>query len=584
MSQEKTDSTRLVSFDPPLPRRGFPIVASESSTTADKFGGSSSDGRTYGKFTIDASWWTGTTTAGVPPMQVGERFQVFQWHEAGHPFYPSTGPTGYGAGNSVGGAKDIIRTDYLIDGNGDPSNTKFWTLKYSRVRTVVGVLHPTDDTWVVFFSPDLTPGDGTQIDTTRDGIVTLPEPRNGVWVGTLAHEDNLAYSWSCPGGPSNLSFHLDYSPGQRVPALDPGRIIQAYRGISCIWEGILQEPQPTTSGWDASANGAGTYGQISGAMYDPAIATTGDANTKSYTNKAVDNVIRKSIGRGLRWDDSDGIGNPSGIYLSNAQNSGSMNVEDFLNQVTSGGKLYWSIEPPSGAKVPAGPWKVRIRPYPTTIDGNPLDAGPKAPEQWTVNEWQRIDLKAKLRRLPPDLYILNTTPVPRTVSNDYNTLIITYQVSNIKTATSNDDPSSAVTATTVVDNPASVAKHGRNEYNLDITQDGTYTEAQVITIGQNILTRYVRANFTQPFVVAYGQLINNGGAPVDLGCNWSGRVATVMVQNEAFGGEVNFGPLTFLIGDYAFDDKAQQATITPYQSQFTDLASVISQLYPGKFA
>src|SRR5262249_55880839 len=158
--------------------------------------------------------------------------------------------------------------------------------------------------------------------------------------------------------------------------------------------------------------------------------------------------------------------------------------------------------------------------YPSTIDGNPLDPGPKAPEQFTVNEWQRTDLKAKLRRLPPDLYVVNTNPVPRTVSNDYNTLVIKYQVHGDIAATSTVKAAAAVNATTVVDNPASVAKHGRNEYYLDITQDGSMTEAQVIQLGQNVLNRYVRANFSSPFTVQPGQLLNNGGAPVDLGCNW----------------------------------------------------------------
>ena len=579
MALEKLDCTRLITFDPPLPRRGFPVTASESSTTADQFGGGSGDGRTFGKITIDTTYWSGATSAGVPPMQVGEKFQVYTWNGANHPFYPSGGPIGYGASNQLGGAPDIQRTDYLIDGNGTTSAA--WVLKFSTVRTVVGVTNPSSNTWIVYFSPDLL-SSTMVIDTTADGIVTVPEPMNGVWLGTIAHEQNLGYDWSIPGGPSSLSFSLAASPNNRVPALNPGRILQAFRGVSCIWEGILQEPTPSATGWDCTANGAGTYGATSAAMYDPA-AVTG-SSTLSYTNNAVDNVLRKSIGRGMRWDDSDGIGHPTGLYLSNAQDSGTMNVEDFLNQVTSGGSLYWSVEPPAGTKVPAGPWKIRIRPYPSTIDGNPLDPGPKAPEQWTVNEWQRLDLKAVLRRLPPDLYIINTNPVPRTISNDYNSLIIKYQTSADTTATSTVNAQPQVTAVTVVDNPASVAKHGRNEYSLDVTQDGTYTEAQVVALGQNILTHYVRANFAQAFTVQPGLLLNNGGVPVDLGCNWVGRIAMVQVQNQAFGGEVNYGPITFLIGDYAYDDASQSATLTPYQSQFTDLASVISQLYPGKFA
>ena len=193
-------------------------------------------------------------------------------------------------------------------------------------------------------------------------------------------------------------------------------------------------------------------------------------------------------------------------------------------------------------------------------------------------------LEGKLPRLPPDLYIVNVNPVPRTVANDFNTLLMKYQVSGDMSASSTVAAAAATFDTLVVDNPGSVALHGRNEFFLDITSAGTMTEAQVVTIGQQVLQRYVRANYSQAFTVQPGQLLNNGGVPVDLGCNWCGRVATVQVQSQSFGGEVSFAPITFLIGSYAYDDTSQTATLTPYQSQFTDLNSVLNALYPGKFA
>lgn len=555
MSLEKRDATRLITFDPPLPRRAFPILAATSTTDSDLWGGGGQDGVQYGKFTLNTAYWSGATSSGVPPMSPGEKFQIFTWNGTNHGFYAAAGPPVY-----PGNPADIMRVD---TGLGQGGQTAQWVLKIPTVRTVLGVKQNTSTSWDVYFSPYLA----DSINTASDGIVTVPEPRNGVWLGTLAHEEGLDLSWSCPGGPSNLSFTLTMPPERRVSALNPGRVIQAFRGASCIWEGTLTEPQDTPTGWQVTANGAGTYGDNFGCLYD-----TWNADEPLY----------EAINRGLRWN-NDGIGKPAGIYLATPQDTGSFTITDFLNQLCTGGGLYYSVEPPDGAKVPAGPWTVRLRPFPNDLDGNPLAAGISTPEQWSVSEWQRIDLKAKLPRLPPDLYVVNTTPISRTIANDWNTLLLKYQVTADTTATSTVTASAATFSTIVVDNPISVATHGRNEYYIDLTSAGVMTQADVITVGEQILQRYVRANFSQAFTVGPGALINNGGVAVDLGCNWAGKVCSVQVMTQAFGGEVSYGTVNFLIGDYEYNDASQTATLTPYQSQYSDIGTVLSLLYPGKF-
>ena len=122
------------------------------------------------------------------------------------------------------------------------------------------------------------------------------------------------------------------------------------------------------------------------------------------------------------------------------------------------------------------------------------------------------------------------------------------------------------------------------EYYLDVSSAGVMSQAQAAAIGQNVLSKYIRVNFSSTFSVQPGQLVNLGGFPMDLGCNWGGLVASVQVQNAAMGGEVGFAPLTFTIGEYEYNDPTQTATITPYQSVKTDIGSVVSALYPGKFA
>lgn len=559
MALEKLNATRLCSFEPPLPRRGFPVLAAGSTTDTDLWAGGGQDGTQYGKFSIDTTYWTGVSNLGVPPMSPGERFQVYTWNGGGHGFYPAGGPNSY-----PGSAPDLQRTEIPLGQAGATTPSPAWVLKYPTVRACLGAKQTGTNQWDVYF----TPYTADAIDTTNDGILTLPEPLHGTWLDTVGYVEAMQMSWSVPGGPSNLSFNLAAAPDHRVPALNPGRIIQGFRGASCIWEGVIQESSPSSAGWSCTVNGAGTYGDNFGTLYD-----TWNADEPVY----------QAIARGLRWH-NDGIGKPAGIYLQTPQDTGSMMITDFLNQLCTGGALYYSVEPPDGARVPSGPWTIRLRPFPNDLDGNPLSAGISTPEQWDVSEWQRIDLKAKMPRLPPDLYVVNTNPVPRTLGTDYNTLIIKYQNYGGSTAGASAAATAATTQTVVVDNPASVALHGRVEYYLDITSAGTMTLAQVNSIGQQILQKYTRANFSTAFTVQPGQLLNNGGVPVDLGCNWAGKVASVQVVTQAFGGEITYGTVSFLIAGYEFDDQAQAATLTPYQSQYSDISNVLNMLYPGKFS
>lgn len=575
MALEQRDATQIISFDPPLPRRAFQISSIGTSSEGDVFPGASTEGRRYGKITLNTWVWTSHSGQGMAPMVVGERFGIYRasngsFDAASTATYSTGGVNPNAPGHSTGNTADDASPDLL----------RFWddrikTGDWYRVDigpsllTVAGVVNDNgQDGWTVYFSEPLADpfdNDGSY------GIVTMPEPMNGVWYGQLGNMQGINYEYACPGGPSTLTFLLAKPASFRHPAMDPGRIIQAFRGASCIWEGIQQEPSPSATGWTITAQGAGTYGGNFTAMYDP-------------PNWKPDQVLNQAIGRGLRWAIPEAIGKPTGIYLGQAQDSGSMAISDFMNLLCTGGGLYWSVEPPSGSKIPAGPWNIRLRQFPSDLNGNPTAQTATTATSWNVQEWQRTDLKAKLKRLPPDLYIVNTNPVPRTVSNDYNTLVIKYMSKADKVATSTVKASPAVYKTSVVDNPASVARHGRNEYYLDVSASGVMSSGEVEWMGHQILLHYVRANWASDFTVQPGELINNGGVPVDLGANWCGKVAAVQVDNAAFGGEVGVGTITFLISKYAFDDDTQTATIGPYQSQKTDISSIINMLWPGKFA
>lgn len=576
MSLEQRDASQICSFDPPLPRRAFQISSLSTSSEGEVFPGASTQGSRYGKMTLNTWVWSSHPGQATSPMVVGEKFGIYRATETRN-FDPTVTPS-YST-SKVDPGKLVYSTGSTADG-ASPDLLRFWdyqikTGRWARVDTgnspftVTAVVNTNGaDGWTVYFSGPFT--DPLTIDGSY-GIVTLPEPMNGIWYGQLGNIQGINYAYSCPGGPSTLTFLLAKPPDFRSQAMNPGRILQVFRGASCIWEGTQQEPSPSAAGWTISAQGSGTYGGNYTAVYDV-----------PYWNP--DQVLNQAIGRGLRWAVPEPIGKPSGIYLGQMQDSGSMTVTDFLNLMCTGGGLYWSVEPPAGSKVPAGPWNIRLRPFPQDLQGDPLAQTAATATSWNVQEWQRTDLKAKLKRLPPDLYIVNTSPIPRTISNDYNTLVIKYMSKADQTATSTVKASAAVYKTVVVDSPGAVSARGRTEYYLDVSASGVMSSAAVVNLGQQILKHYARAAWSQDFTVQPGDLINNGGVPVDLGCNWCGKVASVQVDNAAFGGEVGMGTVNFLIAGYTYDDDSQTATITPYQSQRTDISSVISQLYPGKFA
>ena len=121
------------------------------------------------------------------------------------------------------------------------------------------------------------------------------------------------------------------------------------------------------------------------------------------------------------------------------------------------------------------------------------------------------------------------------------------------------------------------------EYYLDISSAGVLKASAAAAIGQNILTRYVRASFAQPFTVGPGQVMNTAGTPADLGSDQAGLVYQVVVTDPSYGGEVMPSPVIFMSGAYEYDEDTGQATITPFQSYRQDMASLIAALYPVKF-
>ena len=727
MALEKLHGTQVVSWQPPLPQRAFPILSAGSTTDNMGSGGTSTDGKRYGYFVLSTAQWGVEEGFHTPPIAPGEKFRVYSsfnapsqasflnppafdngtvlWSQGGtfpsggapdlfaiealtgsgrpsaaygaavtsastafavaitaanaasQAFLTGGGLTGPGAllnaaqiainsatvsqnamqaalanaytTNSLGSwnkatvalataitaaaaaatsatlyGKGPVATAFTVSASalktahtasaaaaascaatgsrdGVPAGSSpLWALYNPNVCTVASVQQAGSGAWWVYFSPNLRTADS--VIPGRDGIITVPQPSSPRYLGRIGHVSGLNYTWSIPGGPDQLTCVLDVEPNYRTDALNPGRVITAHRGSSCIWEGQLTEPQPAATGWTITANGVGTYGTNFGAWWDE--------NLLKGAGWTPDAPVDMAVSRGLRWANK-GIGKPSGIYTGPVQNPGSLTVTDFLNLLCTGGQLTWELtQPASASSWPPGPWELQVYGLPTDISGNPIAAGPSSKVQTEIfvggwdSKWKRIDTLVTSPRRPPDLFLVNTSPVARTIVADYNTIIIYYEATPDKTATSTTPAVAATYATTFADVPGSVAAHGRMEYYLDVSNAGAMTKTAAQAIGHNVLTKYIRANFAGAFAVMPGQLLNTGGVPVDLGVNWAGAMCTLQGVNDAFGGEVGMAPITFLIGQYQFDDDTQTASVTPFQNAKTDLASVIASLYQGRFA
>ena len=587
MALERRDASQVVTWLPPLPQRAYKILQAGSTTELPPGYAIGPDGTRFGWYTVDTTQWAVVEGMHVPPVAPGEKFQLWTagtgYSSFINPSMFENGNVAAGAaipGNTANSAPDLFNVFTLTLQREAAGGSPAYVLKDPQVCTVIAVQQATSGSWNVYFSPQLSTNEMPV--PGKDGIITIPSLSQPRWLGRVGHVSGLDYTYSLPGGPDQLTCTLQIEPNYRTDAMNPGRIVTVHRGASCVWEGQLTEPTPASTGWTINANGCGTYGTNFGAWYQSGIGT--NKGTAGWTT---DSPVDLAIARGMRWANA-GIGNHPGIYLGPVQNPGSLTITDFMNLLCTGGGLTWElVPPPSAASFPPGPWEIKVSSLPQDFSGNPLQAGPSQKVTTTKrvgSKWVRTDRLEVEPRVPAQLTIVNVNPVARSIVADINTVIVYYQATPDITATAKTPAKAATYSTTFADIPSSVAMHGRMEYYVDISNGGVYTRNAAAQVAANILNKYIRVNFSNPFSVQPGQLLNDGGVPVDLGCNWGGYTCEVVGIDYAMGGEVGLAPIQFVIGQYEYSDESQTATITPYQSAATDMASVISMLYPGKFS
>ena len=360
----------------------------------------------------------------------------------------------------------------------------------------------------------------SQVLTMAQGFT---QPR---WLGSLGHVTGLVYSYACPGGCDQMACTLQISALRFPDAVAPGRWVYIVRGASVIWTGKLDEPQPSAAGWNITAHGSGTFGADFAAVY----SGTWDVTPPSPTPDA---CVNGAIGRGLNWV-NPGIGNPAGIWVAQATDSGAQQVDDMLNLLCTKGGLTWYVACRPGGNV------LSVFPLPTTVTN----------------------------------LLASNTPVSRTLGGDTNVVWLRYQ--------DRADSTTAVASysTTSATDAASVAAHGPMETFADLSSAPVLNNAQAQAVGNLVLQRYQRASFAGPFTAGPGQLLTTGGAPVDLGAGmpYAPMVCRVMLTDYAYGGETSPAPVTFLVGGYSFDDDSSTATITPFQSLDTSFSGLLSAI------
>lgn len=344
------------------------------------------------------------------------------------------------------------------------------------------------------------------------------------WLSELGHVAGLTYDYVLPGGANQMQCTLQVPPEYRTEAINPGRIVRIFRGGSCIWDGKLDEPAPTASGWTITAHGSGTFG-------------TDYLNIWSSWDQ--NSPINGAVNRGLRWNVPTIAS--TGLFLTQREDSGSQTITDFLNLLTTYGGYTWYV----------GPYNtLQVFPLPNSA------------------------LIASANRL-----LVTNTPIGRTIAQDVNTLYIRYEITaDDTTGTSGAVATYGLGSASVA---ASAALHQPMEAYDDLTASGVMTLTTAQNAASGVLQQFQRAAFTGGFQVQPGQLLTMGGQPIDLGADQAGTVVRLMAEDYGYGGEVIAGPLQFVVGQYAYDDTTQTATITPFQSAATSLSSLLSADFPG---
>jgi hypothetical protein len=352
---------------------------------------------------------------------------------------------------------------------------------------------------------------------------------NWQWLGTLGQVTALTYSYVCPGGCDKMTCTIMVPAAYRTQLFNPGWQVKIVRGGHQVWDGKLDEGVPTASGWNLTATGTGNLGQNFVDFYAP-----GDV----WPVSEPDEIVNRAIARGLPWV-NPGLGTSpyfSQFWLGQATDPGSSTVTAFLNLICTRGGLTWYVNSQPGG----------------VYNGDDLQVFPLP----TV----------------PSRLLVATTPVARTLGGDINTIFIRYTSVADNATTGVAASFNVVTAI----NAQSVAAHGTLETYIDLSDVGQMSSSAAQQVGYSALALYTRASFAGPFQASYGQLLNTGGQAIDPGTDQAGTMVRMILTDFGLGGEVQPGPVEWVVAGYSWDDYQQVATLTPMTMFDQSLTGILS--------
>lgn len=358
------------------------------------------------------------------------------------------------------------------------------------------------------------------VSPTAQIVTRAPDGSDPRWLGRYGLVSGIGWSHSVPGGSSSFSCILQADPASRPKVIQAGRQVQVYAGVRCVWDGQLDEPTPGGDGWQLSAHGAGTFGTQFWAFWTATWASLA----------APSDAVDQAITRGMRWINPGFATPPTGAWLGQVPDNGSINISDLLNLLCSRGGLTWQVKRLAG--------------------GNQLQF-----------------ITVPVGNVTPTRLLVAQGPVARTIAGVVNAIILRYQ------NTADSSSTTASFTTTTVTNPAMITMYGRNERYIDLSSAGQMSAGAAQAVGNWVLNRYQQAAFGGPFTVYPGQYLTNRGSRINLATEQAGEIVRLLVAD--YGGAVSAGaPVTFLVGNYAYDEESGTAQVTPFASVRTDFSTL----------
>jgi hypothetical protein len=356
------------------------------------------------------------------------------------------------------------------------------------------------------------------LDRGASTVMTMKQDRTSAEViggPSTGPVTGLNWSDTYSGGPADLAFSVQMDTVAQPRALSLGRLVQVLRGGLVMYEGILNKPSPTQTGFDVTAKGAGQWGDD----YRDIWTTWTDIN----------DALAQAKARGLRWKLGTYSNTP--LYLVDQQESGSESMTERLSGVTRPG--YYG-------------WHVGLR--------NLLSIGP-VPSA-------------------PTRLLFSSSPQARALVT-VSALYAKYQIS----ADNADSGAPASYGLALATNAASATRFGRVEQEWDISGAGTMSLSTAQAWAAAALSRYTGLSWAGSIPVAYGQYTDLTGVPVDLGCEHSGEVVRLFLADGPWDADSSpFPPITFPVAKWAFDEGSEGGAATPYNAIETDLGSLLESM------